>query len=161
VAGFFRGEYFFAYDSYMNQGQATTRLPSAVWIGPAVLHDYKLTFDRTGSFRPGGVANVGPATGSRVYGVLWRISPGDLLELDGMQDPRAYSRRPLTTYSLTGKPFNECHTYFGAPDRNDSDPDIEHLNSLIEAALDVGLPTEYIATLEGRRPGTSARPPGL
>ena len=36
AAGFFRGEYFFAYDSYMNQGQATTRLPSAVWIGPAV-----------------------------------------------------------------------------------------------------------------------------
>jgi hypothetical protein len=165
VAGFFQGEYFFAYDSYMNQGQATTRLPSAVWIGPVVLHDYKLTFDRTGSFRPGGVANIRPAPGSRVYGVLWRISPGDLHDLDGMQDPRAYSRRPLTTHSLTGKPFSRCHTYSAAPDRNHCDPDIDHLNSLIEAALDVGLPADYIAALESRRPDPAvpdnAAPPGL
>jgi hypothetical protein len=157
AAGFFRGEYFFAYDSYMNQGQATTRLPSAVWIGPAVLHDHKLAFDRTGSFRPGGVANIRPAPGSRVYGVLWRISPADLHGLDGMQDPRAYSRRLVTSFSLTGQLFDECHVYSAIPDRADGDPDTEHLNSLIEAARDAGLPTDYVAELESMRPGPAAR----
>ena len=123
---------------------------------PGGLHDYKLTFDRTGSFRPGGVANIRPAPGSRLYGVLWRISPADLRDLDGMQDPRAYSRRPLTAYSLTGKRFDGCHTYSAIPDRVDGDPDIEHLNSLIEAARDTGLPTEYVAKLESMRPTAMA-----
>jgi hypothetical protein len=157
AAGFFRGEYFFACDSYMNQGQATTRLASAVWIGPAVLHDYKLTFDRTGSFRPGGVANIQPAPGSRVYGVLWRISPVDLRDLDEIQDRRAYSRQPFTAYSLTGKRYDGCLAYSAIPDRVDGDPDAEHLNSLIEAARDAGLPAEYVAELESMRPGPAAR----
>ena len=162
VEGFFRGEYYFAYDSFMDQGLATTRLPSAIWIGPAVLHDYELAFDRTGSFRPGGVANIRAAPGKRVYGVLWRISPADLRNMDGLQDPRAYSRRPLTVFSLTGKPFGGCHTYSAVPDRPDGDPDVEHLTSLIAAARDAGLLAEYVAELEGRRPepATGARPGG-
>src|SRR4029077_5021739 len=104
--GLFRGEYYFSYDSYMDQGQATVRLPSAVLIGPAVLRDYELVFDRTGSFRPGGVANIRPAPRNRVYGVLWRISPADLCNMDGIQDSRSYSKRLLTVYSLTGKRFD-------------------------------------------------------
>ena len=156
VEGFFRGEYYFAYDSYMDQGQATTRLPSAVLIGPAVLRDYELVFDRTGSFRPGGVANIRPAPRNRVYGVLWRISPADLCNIDGIQDSRSYSKQLLTVYSLTGKRFDGCHIYSAAPDRQDGDPDMEHLNSLIEAARDAGLPTEYVAELAGRRPNLTA-----
>lgn len=155
--GFFRGEYYFAYDSYMNQGQATTRLPSAVWISLAVLHDYELAFDRTGSFRPGGVANIRPAPGKRVYGVLWRVSPADLRELDSLQDPRAYSRRPLDVFSLTGTPYRGCHTYSATPDRPDGEPDPEHLESLIEAARDAGLPTEHVAKLEGMRSAANRR----
>jgi hypothetical protein len=156
VEGFFRGEYYFAYDSYMDQGQATTRIPSAVLIGPAVLRDYELVFNRTGSFRPGGVANIRPAPGNRLYGVLWRISPAELCNLDGIQDSRCYSKRPHTVYSLTGKRFDRCHTYSATPDRQDGDPDIGHLNGLIEAARDAGLPAEYVAELEGRRPNPTA-----
>lgn len=153
VEGFFQGDYYFAYDSDMNQGQATRRLPSAIWISLAVLHDYELAFDRTGSFRPGGVANIRPALGKRVYGVLWRISPADLRNLDELQDSRSYSRRPLTVFSLTGKPFGGCHTYSATSDRPDGDPDTEHLKNLIEAARDAGLPTEYVTELEGRPTG--------
>jgi hypothetical protein len=146
--GFFRSEYYFAYDSYMNQGQATARLPSAVWVGPVVLRDHALAFDRTGSFRPGGVANIHPAPGNRVYGILWRLSPSDLRSLDSLQDQRSYARQPHTVYSLTGKRFDRCHAYSAPPDRPDSGPDAEHLSNLIEFARDAGLPTEYITELE-------------
>ena len=53
VEGFFRGEYYFAYDFFMDQGLATTRLPSAIWIGPAVLHDYELARDGGAARWPG------------------------------------------------------------------------------------------------------------
>ena len=39
--GFFRGEYYFAYDSYMDQGQATTRLTWAMLMSQAVLRNYR------------------------------------------------------------------------------------------------------------------------
>ena len=149
--GFFRGEYLLTYDSYMDVTQTSTRFPSAIRIGPVVLHDHRLVFNRTGSYRPGGVANVEPATDSRVYGVLWRMSPSDLQAMDAAQDPRAYRRRPLTTWSLTGKRFDACHVYSAPADRVGDEPDVDHLEVMIAAARDAGLPTEYVAELECRR----------
>ena len=64
--------------------------------------------------------------------------------------------RLLSVHSLIGKRFDGCHTYSAAPDRQDGDPDIEHLNSLIKAARDAGLPTEYVTELERRQPNLTA-----
>ncbi|HEY6798412.1 MAG TPA: gamma-glutamylcyclotransferase family protein, partial [Kineosporiaceae bacterium] len=58
VERFFRGEHYFAYGSNMDQAQMTQRCPSARLLGPATLPDHRLVFNRSGTYRPGRVANL-------------------------------------------------------------------------------------------------------
>jgi hypothetical protein len=152
VERFFRGEYYFAYGSNMDTAQMTQRCPTALPIGPVLLHDHRLVFNRSGTYRPGGVANLEPASGHRVYGMLWKLSADDLRGLDDTEDPRAYHRSKLTVYSLTGQPHTGVHVYLATPDRDDDIPDTQYLDVVITAGRTVGLPPEYIQELETRRP---------
>jgi hypothetical protein len=150
VTGFFRGEYYFAYGSNMDPAQMLTRCPSAMRICTAVLPDHKLVFNRSGTYRPGGVANVQPAPGERVYGIVWKLPETEFRSLDQTEDPRAYRRHQQRVYSLSGQP-HDCHLYLAIPDQPDM-PDHHYLDTLIQAAQDAGLPPEYLAHLQARRP---------
>jgi hypothetical protein len=155
VAGFFHGEHYFAYGSNMDPAQMATRCPSAMMTGVAMLPGHRLVFNRSGTYRPGGVANIQPAPGDRVYGVLWKLASTDLAALDQTEDPRAYHRERLRAYTLSGQP-QDCHIYFATPDQPDT-PDLEYLDTLIRAGHNAGLPPEYLAQLNARRPPP---PPG-
>lgn len=150
VEGHFRGEYYFAYGSNMAPAQMTARCPSALMVCVVVLTGYRLVFNRSGSYRPGGVANIEPDQGERVYGVLWKLAETELHSLDQTEDPGAYHREQLTVYSLEGRPY-DCHAYLAIADQTDT-PDHHYLNALIQAGRDVGLPPEYLARLHARRP---------
>jgi hypothetical protein len=151
VERFFRGEHYFAYGSNMDQAQMTQRCPSAMLIGPAALPGHRLVFNRSGTYRPGGVANLQPSPGHRVYGTLWKLSADDLCRLDDTEDPRAYHRSTLTVHSLTGQPYPGTHVYAAIPDRDDGAPDAQYLELLITAGRAAGLPPEYLQELTARR----------
>jgi gamma-glutamylcyclotransferase len=150
VAGFFRGEYYFAYGSNMDAAQMLTRCPSAMMIGPAMLPEHRLVFNRSGTYRPGGVANVELSAGERVYGILWKMATGDFARLDHTEDPRTYQRERARVYSLRGQPY-DCHVYLAIPDQPDL-PDHDYLDSLIQAGQNAGLPPEYLTKLRARLP---------
>lgn len=149
VTGFFRGEYYFAYGSNMDPAQMLTRCPSAMRICTAVLQDHKLVFNRTGTYRPGGVANVEPAPGEKVYGIIWKLPSNEFHSLDQTEDPSAYRRYSTQVYSLSGQAY-DCHLYVAIPDQLDI-PDRHYLDTLIRAAQHAGLPPEYLAHLKSRR----------
>jgi hypothetical protein len=151
VERFFRGEHYFAYGSNMDRAQMTQRCPSAMLIGPVALHDHRLVFDRSGTYRPGRVANLRHAPGHRVYGTLWKLSADDLRRLDDTEDPRAYHRSTLTVHSLSGEPHPGTHVYFATPDLDDGAPDAQYLDVLITAGHAAGLPPEYLQELAARR----------
>jgi Gamma-glutamyl cyclotransferase, AIG2-like len=156
VAGFFRGEYYFAYGSNMDPGQMLTRCPSAMMICPVMLPEHRLVFNRSGTYRPGGVANIEPSSGERVYGLLWKMAATDFTRLDQTEDPRAYRRERARVYSLRGQPY-DCHAYYAIPDQPDC-PDHDYLVTLIQAGRNAGLPPEYLTQLQARRPPQPAIP---
>lgn len=150
VEGHFRGEYYFAYGSNMAPAQMAVRCPSALMVCVAVLTGYRLVFNRSGSYRPGGVANIEPHQSERVYGVVWKLAEAELQGLDQAEDPGAYYREALRVFSLDGRPY-DCHAYLAIADQGDM-PDQHYLNALIQAGRGVDLPPEYLARLQARTP---------
>jgi gamma-glutamylcyclotransferase (GGCT)/AIG2-like uncharacterized protein YtfP len=152
-------EYYFAYGSNMSQEQMQQRVPGADLHGVAVLADHELVFNRRGSYRDGGVAGLRAATGSRVFGIVWRVPGSALRTLDELEDPAAYDRREVVVNLLNGQALT-CHAYFARP-QGLFKPDPDYLEVLIGAAKEVGLPRQYVRFLEGLRSAgsTSAEPP--
>jgi gamma-glutamylcyclotransferase (GGCT)/AIG2-like uncharacterized protein YtfP len=138
--------YYFAYGSNMAEEQMRHRCPSAEKIGVASLRDHELVFNRRGSYRPGGVASVAEADGKRVYGVVWRISSTDLEQLDVTEDPGAYKRSMETVFGLEGSRWR-TYLYEAMPE-GVFDPDRGYLDMIIEAAVEAGLPQEYVEELQ-------------
>lgn len=138
--------HYFAYGSNMATGQMRERCPSAQRVAVATLRDYELVFNRRGSYRPGGVASVAPVDGKRVYGVVWRISSSDLDRLDEVEDPDAYQRDMATVFGLDGSRWR-AYLYEATPE-GVFEPDRDYLELMVEAAVESGLPEEYVAELK-------------
>lgn len=92
------------------------RCPRALLLGPALLRDWRLGFFyRSTSFPGGGAADIVGAMGEEVWGVLWRISPEEMLRMDQYEDvPWGYQRKDIrvrfrghdplvTTYTVVHK----------------------------------------------------------
>jgi gamma-glutamylcyclotransferase (GGCT)/AIG2-like uncharacterized protein YtfP len=138
-------ELYFAYGSNMSRTQMKTRVPNAIFIGIGTIDGYTLTFNRKGSYRPGGVASIVAAKGERVYGVVWEISSDELRRLDIEEDPAAYARHPMAVALETDIAYM-CHVYVAYP-QGDVAPDPHYLELIISAAREVGLPADYVEKL--------------
>ena len=73
-------QYYFAYGSNINLQQMAFRCPNAKVVGPCVLENYELLFRGNGGGF--GVATIAAKEGSRVHGLLWKITPRDEQRLD-------------------------------------------------------------------------------
>ena len=81
---------YFAYGSNMNLNQMVLRCPEAERIESVQAEGYRL------AFRASGVATILPEKGSRVEGVLWRISADDERSLDRYEGyPRLYGKEEI------------------------------------------------------------------
>ena len=109
---------YFSYGSNMALEQMVARCPKAKLVGPARLPGYRLTFSGFSRAWGGAVATIFPAPGACVPGLLYRISPGDLAQLDAFEGaPHVYERRqhrvrdkadrvlPAEVYGLVQNPF--------------------------------------------------------
>lgn len=95
-----RDTLYFAYGSNINLHQMAVRCPAAKVVEPAVLENYELLF--RGNDRAFGVATIRPKEGSRVHGLLWKITPECERSLDLYEGyPHLYEKQkiPLTTKS--------------------------------------------------------------
>src|SRR3972149_3417519 len=86
--------FYFAYGSNMERHHMKRRCRSAKFVAAVTLRDYELNFTGTSSMWGGGVADLSPAKGKVVEGVLWDISEADLKELDEYEGyHKVYVRR--------------------------------------------------------------------
>ena len=86
--------YYFAYGSNMNLDQMAYRCPAASVVEPVHLEGYRLTF--CGRGKGSGVATILPEEGSRVEGVLWKITPECEKSLDFYEGyPHLYGKEPV------------------------------------------------------------------
>ncbi len=93
---------YFAYGSNIDLDQMAFRCPNAQAVGPVTLEGYELLFRgrRDGS----GVATIAPREGSKVPGLLWKITPVCEQSLDVYEGfPRLYSKQPVTVRDREGR----------------------------------------------------------
>lgn len=93
---------YFAYGSNINLEQMAQRCPDAEVVGPVVLDDYELLFrgNRSGY----GVATIEPLSGSRVHGLLWKLTPKCEQSLDFYEGyPRLYEKEDVTVRTTDGR----------------------------------------------------------
>lgn len=88
-----------------------------------------------------------PDPGSSVHGLLWSLTDEDLAALDQYEGVPAghYTRRTIPV-QFRGKPV-EAQVYLAA-DPVPGTPRPGYLDTVVQAARDLGLPPEYIAALE-------------
>jgi gamma-glutamylcyclotransferase (GGCT)/AIG2-like uncharacterized protein YtfP len=102
----------FAYGSNLNEKQMRARCPSAARVTRAVLPNHALVFVGYSARWGGAVASLQRKRGTRVPGLVYRVTELDLLRLDGFEGhPFAYLRQRKGVVTPRGWRFR-VHTYF-------------------------------------------------
>ncbi|WP_353016832.1 gamma-glutamylcyclotransferase family protein [Mesorhizobium sp. M0854] len=145
----------FGYGSNMDDAQMDTRCPNRVKVGTAVLRGHRLIFPRLSNRRECGVSSIEPAHGHDVWGVVHRLSAGDLEALDRSEGYRAdrsadrngYNRVPVIV-ELGGVP-TAVETYVAVATHNPPPPNAIYLAHIRDGARQHGLPEDYQRFLAG------------
>ena len=133
--------YYFAYGSNMVTSQMATRCPNAYVVGVACLQGYRF---RINSCR---VGTVIPDQTCHVYGLLWDITPEDLLALDRYEDVKAglYEKTTVVVELWSDRQV-EALIYL-ATDQSIGLPRPRYMKDVVAAAKQWKLPQAYIQEL--------------
>jgi len=139
--------HYFAYGSNMNWPQMQSRCPSSRFVSVGRLNDYHFGITRHSRLRGCGTANVFPAPGKEVWGIVYDITDSDLLVLDTFED--GYRREFLAIHPIAdrGAPL-EALVYVAAVEESVPRPNAEYRRLIIEGARHWNLPSSYLALLE-------------
>lgn len=75
--------YYFSYGSNMLAKSMHTKIPTAVFVGPALLEYYRLDFGGLSSAEwQGALATIVPTVDGLSWGTLWEIDVANLTDLD-------------------------------------------------------------------------------
>lgn len=116
---------------------------------PARLDDYRLVFNEGGiPYVEPAFANIEPAPGARVWGVLYDLPCGDL-ELLSRDESQNYRCVEVAVHgACSGEVVAQA--YQSARVREGRLPSRRYLGLLIEGAREHGLPDEYVQELAGQ-----------
>jgi gamma-glutamylcyclotransferase len=139
---------YFAYGFNMQSGHMRKHCPGCVVVATARLRDHRLTFSRWWSaWGGGGVADIQPAAGAVVEGVVWEISEAHREALDRFEEyPTSYGRMDVTVETWDGRRLN-AFAYVARPDGSYR-PSRAYLSQLIVGATEQGLSAAYLAFLK-------------
>jgi gamma-glutamylcyclotransferase (GGCT)/AIG2-like uncharacterized protein YtfP len=138
----------FGYGALLAPEIVAARCRNAQLVGLARLRDHRFAICAFGT------ATVLSRPGVDVWGRVWAITAADLARLDVFEGvPDAYRRR-LLRVDFADPEWGYAHVYFAtADDVGVSIP--SYLNLVIAAAIDAGLPPDYVSTLTAiRHPDT-------
>lgn len=141
---------YFSYGSNMDETQMRERCPSAVKIGVGEIDSYKIVFNRKGTYRDGGVSSIEPAYNSKVFGVVFQMDEKELIDLDKIEDKRAYNREEIDVKLLSDGDVVRCSVYKSFR-QEDIEPDQEYLDLIINAAEKANLPKLYQKELKAHK----------
>ena len=142
--------HYFAYGSNMNWAQMQRRCPSSRVVCVGRLTGYHFGITRHSRLRNCGTANVYPAAGKEVWGIVYDISASELLLLDSFED--GYRREILSIHPVDdgGKPLDAL-VYVAAIENNVPLANAEYRRLILEGARHWNLPASYLALLEAIR----------
>lgn len=138
---------YFAYGSNMARLHMKARCPSAKFVAAAKLKDHQLVFDMMARMWGGGVADIRPAKGQVVEGVLWDIAEAERPRLDEYeQSPQLYHRQAMEV-EAAGK-LVKAFAYVGVRPAGRCAPSKRYLRLLIQGAEEHDLSLPYVEFLE-------------
>jgi len=150
--------WYFAFGSNMNERLFHERrhiTPIESKVGR--LDGYRLCFTVAGGRRPGtsAPANIRPAPGEAVYGVLYLLPLRKIARLDASEG-RQYAYLEVGVIDASGLEVRAM-SYIGPAGAPEGRPSPAYLKIVRAAARERGLPAEYIAFLEGIEPREESR----
>ena len=139
--------WYFAYASNMSRAQVTQRAGEAGEERVARLDNYELNFNKV--TRGGtGSANLVPAEGQTVWGVLYRLSEQQSRALDRFEGvPEHYRRSEVNVTDAQGNKLG-AQVYLARKVRKGLKPDRHYLARIVQGAEEHGLPADYVAQLK-------------
>lgn len=133
---------YFSYGSNMAPAGMEERCAAPSVLGIATVPGYRFRIAKRG------YATMVPDPGSLVYGLLWSLTDEDLAALDQYEGvPDGHYTRTTIPVEFRGRPM-EAQVYL-AVDPAPGTPRPGYLETVVQAARDLGLPPGYIAVLEG------------
>ncbi len=135
--------WYFAYGSNMNRAQMKSRAGQILEEQQGKLENYEMLFNKKA--RGGSAtANIRPAPGKTVYGVLYKIAESALRALDRFEGvPEHYRRVEVTVTDPTGKKL-AAHAFIATKVEKGLRPAAHYLQTILDGAAEHGLPPEYV-----------------
>jgi gamma-glutamylcyclotransferase (GGCT)/AIG2-like uncharacterized protein YtfP len=131
----------------MSWQQMQLRCPSSRFVCVARLPNYEFGITRHSRLRACGTANVHPAQGKEVWGIVYDVSDADLLTLDGFED--GYRRQLISAFPRDdGTQPLEALVYLAAIESNVPLSNGEYKRLILEGARHWKLPAAYLLVLE-------------
>jgi gamma-glutamylcyclotransferase len=145
--------WYFAYGSNMSRAQMKSRAGTLVEERPARLENYQVVFNKKAR---GGTAtaNLRPAAGKTVHGVLYRIPESAFKGLDRYEGvPEHYRRMEVNVTDSSGKSVLAQVYLATKVDNKGLRPAPHYLRMILDGALEHGLPEGYIAEIQAQAEG--------
>ena len=140
---------YFAYGSNLDAEQMKARCPTARPLGIARLADHRLGFTHYSKRWQGGAADILPALGRSVWGLVYEMGPDDFARLDPFESgyrridlalDRAGERLTATSYTVVDKGAYAPHPVY--------------LEKMLRWGARWKLPGDYLAALSSTRSPT-------
>jgi cation transport regulator ChaC len=139
---------YFAYGSNLGASALRTRCPAARQVGIAYVDGYRIGFTRRSTHRGGGVADLVPCPGGRVWGALFDVSDDGFDALDAYEGvPTAYAREVWDCTTPQGARV-PAHVYVVVHKEAEVPPSRRYWRIIVEGAREAGLPAAYVTALE-------------
>ncbi|XP_064640002.1 gamma-glutamylcyclotransferase-like [Lineus longissimus] len=151
--------YYFGYGSNLFKQRLHLASPSAVFVSPAKLENYKLRFGKTSKRWEGAVATVIETPGDHVWGAVWKIDQKHRQTLDEQEEVLSGWYRPIEVDVTAAKDGStvKCISYqlttlYGPLDSPDAPPPDKpsphYKDVIVRGAAESALPKDYIEKLK-------------
>jgi gamma-glutamylcyclotransferase (GGCT)/AIG2-like uncharacterized protein YtfP len=142
-----RTAWHFAYSSNMNRAQMRARVGNVLEEHNARLPNYELRFNK--KIRGGTAgANIQPASGKTVHGVLYKIEESAFRNLDRYEGvPEHYRRIEVQVTPEGGQPV-PAQIYIASKVEKGLRPSPHYLQAMLEGAGEHRLPDDYIGEIK-------------
>lgn len=139
--------WYFAFASNMSRAQMRSRAGQILGEQLGRLENYELAFNK--KVRGGTAsANIRPAPGKNVLGVLYKINESSFRSMDRFEGaPVHYRRIQVDVIDPTGQSV-AAQAYIATKVEKGLRPAPHYLKTILDGAAEHGLPAEYIAAIE-------------
>lgn len=137
----------FAYGSNMNRAQMLSRAGKILEEHNATLPNYEVRFNKKVRGGTAG-ANVQPASGKIVHGVLYKIEESAMRSLDRYEGVPEHYRRIEVQVTPEGGQAVGAQIYIASKVEKGLRPSTNYLQSILDGAGEHNLPDAYIGELK-------------